>query len=214
MSRFIWADFFKLPVDSRPSRPKDVLARIRTSYGDLAWSEVYDFVEFMIARYRTDITTPMNLILERELSGYRIINGLCTPVTSLSEIEAIQEAMNDTPYNGVRRHLETALKHLSQRDNPDYRGSIRESTHAVESLCKEIIGNEKATLGQALNELEKQEKVHGALKTGMSAFYGYASDEQGIRHAMLDEPNISADKAKFFLVACSAFINYMISKSS
>lgn len=50
VSRFIWADFFKLPVDSRPSRPKDVLARIRTSYGDLAWYEVYDFVEFMICK--------------------------------------------------------------------------------------------------------------------------------------------------------------------
>jgi len=39
--------------------------------------------------------------------------------------------------------------------------------------------------------------------------YGYTSDEDGIRHAMLEEPDVGFEDAKFMLVACSAFINYL-----
>jgi hypothetical protein len=55
--------------------------------------------------------------------------------------------------------------------------------------------------------------MHPALRKSLSALYGYTSDEQGIRHAMLDEPKLTAADAKFLLVACSAFINYMKEKA-
>ncbi len=38
--------------------------------------------------------------------------------------------------------------------------------------------------------------------------YGYSSDEDGIRHAILEEKEIGFDEAKFMLVACSGFVNY------
>lgn len=37
----------------------------------------------------------------------------------------------------------------------------------------------------------------------------YTSDEGGIRHAMLEEPNIGYDEAKYMAVACSAFVNFI-----
>jgi len=46
------------------------------------------------------------------------------------------------------------------------------------------------------------------------AIYGYTSDEGGIRHAMLEEKIIDFEDAKFMLVSCSAFINYLIMKST
>ena len=52
------------------------------------------------------------------------------------------------------------------------------------------------------------------MRRGFSAIYGYTSDEGGIRHAMLDEPNIDVSDAKFFFVMCASFINYLRSKSS
>jgi len=76
-------------------------------------------------------------------------------------------------------------------------------------MVREITGNPKASLGDALNELEKQERIHRALKKGLSAIYGYTSDQGGIRHAMLEEPNITVSDAKFMLVSCCAFINYL-----
>jgi len=152
--------------------------------------------------------------MERELAGYRFIEGVCTRITEKQEIETISHAITEGPYDGVKAHLKTALEHMSRREDPDYRNSIKESISAVESLCREVTGDKNATLGQALKVLENQGQIHGALKKGMSNLYGYTSDEGGIRHAMLEEPNITLHEARFFLVSCSAFVNYMISKSS
>ena len=57
--------------------------------------------------------------------------------------------------------------------------------------------------------MEKRIKLHGALKRAFNILYGYTSDANGIRHALLDEANLTFDEAKFMLVSCSAFINYL-----
>jgi hypothetical protein len=43
--------------------------------------------------------------------------------------------------------------------------------------------------------------------------YGYTSDDSGIRHAILDQPTVGFDEAKFMIVSCSAFVNYLIAKA-
>jgi restriction endonuclease Mrr len=58
-------------------------------------------------------------------------------------------------------------------------------------------------------ELERQRKLHPALKATFSNLYGYTSDADGIRHALLGEDRVTFDQAKFMLVACSAFTNYV-----
>ena len=52
------------------------------------------------------------------------------------------------------------------------------------------------------------------LKRAFSSLYGYTSSAEGIRHALLEETTLGFEDAKFMLVSCSAFINYLISKSS
>ena len=105
---------------------------------------------------------------------------------------------------------------LRNRKNPDYRNSIKESISAVEAICKKITGDKKATLGKALNSIEKTGKVelHSALKESFSKIYGYTSGTNGIRHALLDEDKLAFEDAKFMLVSCSAFINYLVIKSN
>jgi len=56
--------------------------------------------------------------------------------------------------------------------------------------------------------------MHSALKSAFSSLYGYTSDADGIRHALLNEPNLYFEDAKFMLVSCSTFINYLIIKAS
>ena len=51
--------------------------------------------------------------------------------------------------------------------------------------------------------------LHGALKSAFNSLYGFTSDSNGIRHALLDETNLTFDDAKFMLVTCSAFVNYL-----
>ena len=76
-------------------------------------------------------------------------------------------------------------------------------------MAKILSGKDKAELGDALATLERDGKLHGALKKGYTALYGYMSDANGIRHALMEEDNLSADDAKFFLLACTSFVNYL-----
>ena len=110
--------------------------------------------------------------------------------------------------------MRNALDLLSNRKSPDYRNPIKESISAVEAICKIITGKQKATLGGALKEIEKKIKLHPALKNAFNSLYGYTNDAEGIRHALLDKSSLSFEDAKFMLVSCSAFTNYLISKAS
>jgi len=96
---------------------------------------------------------------------------------------------------------------LSDRNSPDYRNSIKESISAVESLVQKTLGKD-GTLGNLIKKLD----LHPALQSAFSSLYGYTSDEDGIRHAILDSERITFEDAKFFLVICSAFINFVNSK--
>ena len=212
-SRALWFHFFKKPVDSRPRHNSDILSQIRSYYFECPWYEVYDFIEFVIRYYdKSKLIEFINLMLERELSGYRIVSGHIVNITDKQEVEMLEEVLRDTKFEGVTAHLERALELVSDRKNPDYRNSIKESISAVESIARIITGNPKATLGEALRILERDGKLHPALKEGFSRLYGYTSDEGGIRHAMLEEPNIDVNDAKFFLLSCTSFVNYLKSK--
>ena len=54
--------------------------------------------------------------------------------------------------------------------------------------------------------LEKRIELHGALKKAFNSLYGYTSDANGIRHALLDEANLTFDEAKFMLVRGAHFV--------
>jgi hypothetical protein len=124
----------------------------------------------------------------------------------------LEETLKDDRFGGVNQHLKRALELLADRENPDYRNSIKESILAVESMCQIITGKDKASLGDALKILERDHELHSALKGGFSKLYGYTNDEDGIRHAMSEEPKIDSADAKYFLMSCTSFINYLKSK--
>ncbi len=83
---------------------------------------------------------------------------------------------------------------------------------AVESLCAHIT-DKKPELGKLLGKLEDKVTLHPALKLAFEKLYAFSSDEGGIRHA-LEEDSIPIDfhDAKFMMIACSAFINYVNGK--
>src|SRR5690606_4111676 len=104
-----------------------------------------------------------------------------------------------------------ALELMSNREEPDYRNSVKESISAVEAACNIIVG-ENTTLGQALKRLKLPDP--GAFQAGMLKLYGYACDADGIRHALLEKSEIDQAEARYFLVICSAFVNYLIARSA
>ncbi len=165
----------------------------------------------------TSLFQVVNEFLKREYIGYRFVDGQLTPITDDIEIEAITQAIN-TKYEPVYIHLSKANKLMADRNNPDYENSIKESISAVEALCEiltEIKGKE-ATLGKLLKTLDdKGVEIHAGLKSAFNVLYGYTSDANGIRHAgNIGGPASTFEEAKYMLVSCSAFINYLIGVSA
>jgi len=133
---------------------------------------------------------------------------------SIAEVESALKASTG-PLTTVREHLQTALDMLSDRDNPDYRNSIKESVSALEALVNAILG-ERDSLGKNLKKLDEKLKMglHKSLIDGLNKIYGYTSDASGIRHALADETT-SPDRedARFMLISVSAFVNLLLVKA-
>ncbi len=214
----LWLNHFKIPLDTLPTSWPNARNKIRQHFFNCQWNEVYDFVEFVAIQYpdeseNREFMKFCNTVLEQELSAYRFVGEMITQITSKEEISEIEEALK-IPLKPVNDHLRRALDLFSDRKSPDYRNSIKESILAVEAICKLITGDAKATLGQCLKVIKDKVGLHPALEKAFNNLYGYTSDAEGIRHALLDESNLDFEDAKFMLVACSTFINYLISKSS
>ena len=215
----IWLHHYKEPVDSIDQYWANCLKRLRSFFFAANWYEVYDFVEFVAENgseaLKSDFIQACNIHLIRENSAYRFVNGKITEITSAEEIEAIENAIAaSNPHAGVKRHLSTALALMSNKSAPDYRNSIKESISAVESLAKMVANDQAGTLGGVLKELERTKKLHPAMKNAFSSLYGYTNDADGIRHALLEESNLTKSDARFMLVCCSAFVNFVIEGSA
>ncbi len=200
--------------------PKDwakFVAALRQRFFDaMPWHRIYSLIEFVIEeggdRYRPILVSSFNSALEREGSGFRIVDNYVVPITSPEEMSAVEDAFsNATAYQGISEHLSAAVRMLSDKQNPDYRNSIKESISAVECLARHLTGDPSAVLGQALKVLEKKHHLHPALNKAFSSLYGYTNDANGIRHSLMDDGTaLTSADARWMLISCSAFINFAI----
>lgn len=220
--KVMWINFFIKPVNLIPvgifgnTTPIECKEFLYEWFFKCEWYEIYDLLEYLVGtgnfKFRSSFADDCNQALEMEVSSYRILNQKVVRINSELEIESIQQAIDESDgSHSVNTHLKAALDLLSNRTNPDYRNSIKESISALEAFCKKIIGDDKATLGKVLTVLEKKHGLHPALKTSFTSLYGYTSDTSGIRHALTDDDKkvISFEEAKYILVSCSTFINYL-----
>ncbi|PZX59148.1 hypothetical protein LV84_01174 [Algoriphagus ratkowskyi] len=216
--RDLWIHFFKLPIDNLSVNHGCIhgnspFQHVRNWFFKATWGEVFDFIEFS-SEYHESFPEICNSFLKKEMSAYRFVNGVLVEINSKEEAIEIHNAIkNADKFKPVKTHIQTALELLSDRKKPDFRNSVKESISAVESLAKIIIKDDKTTLGQALKEIERKHQIPNSLKSAFSALYGYTSDEGGIRHSLLEKNvTVEMEEARFMLIACSAFVNYLISK--
>lgn len=182
------------------------------------WFYVYDFIDVYLSCLKADERKKesdlFNKILVEENAGYRISKGKVTPITDENEIEAIEEAQN-SPYDVVSSHIRKATQLFSRRPRADYMNTVKEAISAVEAMCCIITGmtGRNATLGNAIDKLqEKGVYIHPFMVDGYKALYKYSSNEGGVRHGGIEPGNVTFEDAKYMLVSCSAFVNYMIEK--
>ena len=210
-----WTDFFEKKRNLLPNRTSTHLQLYNDYIADGDWIQVYRFLEYLVAldAENSDLYQQrFNHYLDKEKSAYRFVKGKITPLTSIIEISEISTALEQPDsFYGAKEHLERALQHLSEKLDPDYRNSIKESISAVESVIKVLVPNSaKETLGETLKKLAIERKSHKGLWNGFSNIYGWTGAEAGIRHGIVDNESPTQADAKFMLVACSAFVNYLI----
>ena len=137
------------------------------------------------------------------------------PRSSKEQGVAMKQAiktLRERGMEGASTHLSQAAEHIKAQQ---YGDSIADSIHAVESVACVIAQKENATLGQALDSLERAKLLkHPALKEAFKKLYSYTSNEQGIRHALLekDAPDVDVDDAVFMFGACASFAAYLVNK--
>lgn len=188
------------------------------------WYEVFNLIDFTLHCLRSthpqsiefqkivdSFSDSLNKTFLRQDLAYRVVNSQIVEITDKQEIATIEKAL--TVSVSVNEHLTGALLLLSSRPTPDYRNSIKESISAVEAICRSITGEN--SLKDALKSLEKKGVViPNMLKQTYLLLYAYTNDKTtGIRHALIDSTETPGfDEAKFMLVSCSAFINYIEAK--
>lgn len=212
--------FLKIPLTDLPEDEIRCRSYLEKIFMDLEWYDVYNIME-RIVEYKRDsskehVINAINMVLKNEFAGYTFTNGEFIPITNSEEIESLHEALTVTAnkgLNSISEHIKKASSLLSKKPDPDYHNSIKESISAVEGICKILTGNKSGGITGALTVLSKKSKMHPSLREGYIKIYGYTSDEGGIRHPMLEDSGVGFTEAKYMLVSCSAFINYITDKA-
>lgn len=210
----IYDGFFKIheePPINRNFFKNDLKRR----YFQLQWFGIYDLLEYISSTFDNEelnvkFRIQINEVLINEISGYRFIDKLIAPIINDIEIKEIEEALS-CKYSGVKIHLSNSLEFLSDKENPDYVNSIKESISAVESAVNLISNKKNIALNKCLQYIPYD--IDKNFKNAFIKLYSWTSSADGIRHGVTEEKiKSSFAEAKYMLVSCSAFINYLIEK--
>jgi len=220
MATAIWSLELKKPRDERPSEA-GVFRVIKDQLLSGPWFSALDMVETYISYFESlapgtlrsftsEIIEMFNETYIEHLVDCRFIDGELVQVGTALEVDAITEALAQTQkFGGARQSIKRAAELLSDRTNPDYLNSIKESISAVESVVVNVTGQK--TLGAGLKQLtDNGVSIHRALQQAWDKMYGWTSDANGIRHAAIEESESSQAMAKYMLVTCAAFVSYLI----
>ena len=189
---------------------------LRSCMETLPFNKVFDLIQFILRHPSCppDLAAMMKGVFSRCRLAYTIDEGeppTIVPAVTPEEGRVVVEALHslrEAGLDGAASHLRNASKCVNAGD---WAGSVRESIHAVESVARQLDPDASRTLGPALASIEKRGTLHTALKDAFNKLYGYTSDEQGVRHALLDRPNhnVGTDEALFMLGACASFASYL-----
>ena len=218
--RTLHNDFLVKPMDEFPQGHQTASLFVDTYkpaiLHSLQFNEVFDLFQ-MIMRHPQ---CPFDFIVEvaetfKECRLAYVVH-MEQPVTILPAVTpqegeilmgAIKE-LREAGLQGAEVHLRTAGELIGQGDWP---GAVRESINAVESVARQLDPDASKELEPALASLERKGRLHPAMKQAFSRLYGYTSDEEGIRHALLTNATspTGLDEAVFMLGACASFASYL-----
>lgn len=219
---YLHVEFFSLPLDEFSSWHRDFINKYKEpvcGLYPLPFNKIFDLLQHIMRHpecppsFIDDVAETFKqcrlAYIVRKEPPVTIF-----PATTKTEGEAILEALrqlHENEFHGAETHLRNASDFINQGNHAN---SIRESIHAVESVARKLDPKASNSLDKALKALEDGNPVHPALKEALLKLYGYTSNEEGIRHSLIDEgqANVGMDEAIFMLGACASFSSYLLRK--
>lgn len=202
-------------VDEFNPKFEFVCSGLKKLFSDAKYVWVFDFLQRVLRdpSCPSDLPDDLQEALISHGAAYRIVDEdtIC-PISTEEEAEnvlAAFAALASKGFRGPRAHLKQAAEELSAGKWAD---SIRESIHSVEGVLRLLAPGK---IDDALKRLESTGHLHPALKKGFSSLYGFTSDEQGIRHPLLEAGDANVDEvdALYMFGACAAFTTYLIGRA-
>jgi len=208
-------------TDEVPLLPHQMRESLAGEWFSCRWPEFFDLIEFTARTLATSVAPVrqqwfemLNRVLESRGCAYRFVAEQLVPLTNTTEAtEVLRGAESAIPDVGA--HIREAAQLLPPNSGANPRNSIRESIAAVEAALRHLNGNPSASLTEGLAAFEdKHGPFHPALRQGLAMLYSYTADERGLRHALIEDTTaVTGDDARFMLVTCSAFTNYLVTLS-
>lgn len=212
--------FYQRPADEFEPSWSDVIADIKSTCFNAQFDRVLSLIEFFSREdflIDPSLADEFNSVFEAYSVPYRLVDPgpSVIPMATEEEGQVVRQAFLDLGsdrFAGARKHLHDAGVYLGQPGKEA--GSIRESIHAVESVCKVLAESPNATLTSALGRLKTKIPMHPAFATALEKLYSYTNDEKGIRHAQLgNEANADLADAQFMFGTCASFVSYLIGRA-
>ncbi len=201
----------------------------------LDWNEIYDLIEFLYAKLiykeydgflgcyeeipdqtkklRYDYTVKINDLLSKCNIGWRLKKGrLERFIPEFIDTEIIQKTnilLKQKIFEGPNSQFNKALELLSNRPKPDVINCIKEAVGALEGTVRILLGDEKITLGKAIDKLVAEGKIKKPLDKIFHVLYGLASDSPGVRHGATRKPDLSVSEATFLVFVSASCINFL-----
>ncbi|MGY8669214.1 hypothetical protein Q3C01_43710, partial [Bradyrhizobium sp. UFLA05-109] len=179
------------------------------------YAKIYGWLQFVLQHQPPPgFANQLEARLRYCRAPYRVVGGdVLVPIGNNLVAAVVGQALNDlsgASLAGGHEHLKAAAAELTSGHFAD---SVRESIHAVESVVRVL--EPDGEFSRALAKLEQRTNIHSALKHGFTKIYGFTSDQEGIRHSLLekDAPDVDEADALFMIGACSAFVSYLINKA-
>jgi hypothetical protein len=209
-------------TDHSPQLPQQMREILAAEWFSCRWAEFFDLVEFSARLVATSFPPTrqqwfemLNRILEAKGCAYRFVAERLVPLTNAAEATEVARGA-ESGIAVVAAHIRAASRLLPPNVGANPRDSVRESFSAVEAALKHLSGNPAATLTEGLIAFEaKHGPIHPSLRQGLLTLYRYGTDDNGAHHALIEESAaVTGDDARFLLVICSAFANYLVTLSA
>ena len=217
----VLGSFTRLPQENVETDYRSVMDTCRKIALKISFNKVLDFLEILIDEQKGShvFVHKMKHLFEKHGAAYTLdmSPNHCRflPCATKEQGDATQHALKTLREGGMKgaaTHLRKAADHINAGRFAD---SIRDSMHAVESAARVLSPKDSKTLKPALDSLEKAGVLkHPALKEAFSKLYGYTSNQEGIRHALLESgaADVDLQEAIFMFGACASFAAYLTGK--